>query len=89
MSFLTDVRVKKEAEVAALRGGDPRRLSERVGPAAVRDFAAALREREVARTSALIAEVKHRSPSSPQFRQDAPASCVQDRVRRTCGDAVH
>ena len=82
MSFLEKIRPLKEAEVAALRTLHAATPPVRCAPVEIRDFGAALRGGQ-----AIIAEVKHRSPSHPQFRQDA-APAVLARSYERCGAAA-
>jgi indole-3-glycerol phosphate synthase len=66
MNFLDKIMPGKQAEARKLAEQFARSAPVRVGGTDIRDFEAAL-----SRPGAVIAEVKHRSPSNPDFRQHA------------------
>jgi indole-3-glycerol phosphate synthase len=79
--FLAAVVAEKRAEIAARSQRVPApELRRRVPAAALRDFRGAL-----ARRGAIIAEIKHRSPSVPRFRQNGP---VEDLARVYAGNGA-
>ncbi len=83
MSFLKKIRPAKEAEVRALRAALAQVKPRRIGDRPVRDFAAALQGGQ-----RLIAEIKHKSPSHPQFQQLATPATLARAYRRNGAAAL-